>query len=342
MRAPLLTICVPTYNRADCLEDLLRTLRTELQGLQGQVRLIVGDNGSTDRTPEVTRAFAQDMPDMLVLRHERNLGPDENFCRCITEVSSEYFWIIGDDDLPRPGLIAAMLRLLPSARPDLVYINSKDMEALTEADFIPLRDTELDAAELDREAFARLIHVGMTFVSGCILRREHAPDAALRRFTATHLVQLGWVFPALARGRRFMHVRVPAVFATAAGRGSYAVLRVFGDNFQRIAREVFSADRQARHVGELIVSRTSIFYLPSVVWSFRQATLGEFDYSERVSVAMRPQLGRSLIYRLLIQPLEALPALPAHALFKLGHLVGRFVSLYDRLHSRSRGAMQKL
>ncbi|MBO9688661.1 MAG: glycosyltransferase family 2 protein [Mitsuaria chitosanitabida] len=338
----MLTICIPTYNRADCLEMLLDALRVELGTLQGLVRVVIGDNASTDRTPEVTRAFAAAMPDALVLRHERNLGPDENFCRCIAEVATEHFWIIGDDDLPRPGLIAAMLPMLERAAPDLLYINSKDMGDVTEADREALSPGSLDAASLDRRAFASLIHVGMTFVSGCVIRRRFAPNDGLRRFTGTHLVQLGWVFEALAQGQRFVHVRTPAVFATAGNRGSYAVLRVFGDSFQRIAREVFVADKASRRIGELIVSRTSIYFLPSVVWALRQATLGDFDRSERAAAAMQSQLGGSLIYRLLVLPLESLPTLPARALMALNGIIGRFVSLYDRANARLRGALRPL
>jgi abequosyltransferase len=340
--APLLTICIPTYNRADCLRALLDVLQAELTTQPGLVRVVIGDNGSTDVTPEITRAFAAQVPDTRVLRHAQNLGPDENFCRCIAEVETEYFWIIGDDDLPQRGLISVLLTMLKQASPDLVYINSKDMDAVTGADREALRSEALDAAILDRRAFASLIHVGMTFVSGCVIRRQFAPDAALRRFTGTHLVQLGWVFGALAQGQRFVHVRNRAVFATAGNRGSYAVLRVFGDSFQRIAREVFVGDKESRRLAELVVSRTSIYFLPSVVWALRQATLGDFDRSERAASAMQSQLGGSLVYRLLVLPLESLPMRSASWLMRFNSLIARLVSLYDRLNARARGALRPL
>ena len=48
---PLLTIGIPTYNRAKFLRRLLEQLRTELAGLDGQVEVLVSDNASTDDTP---------------------------------------------------------------------------------------------------------------------------------------------------------------------------------------------------------------------------------------------------------------------------------------------------
>lgn len=341
-QTPMLTICIPTYNRADCLVALLDTLRTELAALPGRVRVVIGDNASTDHTPEVTRAFVAVVPDTLVLRHKHNLGPDENFCLCIAQVETDYFWIIGDDDLPRRGLIAALLTMLEQAKPDLAYINSKDMDAIASADREPLTSQALDSAMLDRRAFASLIHVGMTFVSGCVIRRQYAPNEALRRFTGTHLVQLGWVFGALSQGQRFVHIRNHAVFATAGNRGSYAVLRVFGDSFQRITREVFFENEESRRLAELVVSRTSIYFLPSVVWALRQATLGDFDRSERAASAMQSQLGSSLVCRLLVLPLESLPMRSASRLMRLSGIIARLVSLYDRLNARARGAMRPL
>src|SRR5690349_9740053 len=110
--APLLTLIVPTYNRADSLELLLRTLADECRGLAGAVSVLVSDNASTDRTPEVTRAAQAAWPELLVQRHPANCGPEENFCTGVERVESRYFWIIGDDDCPKRGVLAKIVSLL--------------------------------------------------------------------------------------------------------------------------------------------------------------------------------------------------------------------------------------
>ncbi len=74
----LLTIAVPTYNRAGCLSFLLTALQRELVGLEDRVGLIVGDNASTDATPEVTSALQAALPTATVLRHAINVGAEEN------------------------------------------------------------------------------------------------------------------------------------------------------------------------------------------------------------------------------------------------------------------------
>jgi len=50
---PLLSICMPTYNRADLLELALRSLIPQVAATNGEVELIVSDNCSSDHTPNV-------------------------------------------------------------------------------------------------------------------------------------------------------------------------------------------------------------------------------------------------------------------------------------------------
>jgi glycosyltransferase involved in cell wall biosynthesis len=72
----LLTIIVPTYNRSACLSMLLNALTVELNGLEGRVEVVIGDNAAADATPAVTAAFADRWAATCILRHAENLGPE--------------------------------------------------------------------------------------------------------------------------------------------------------------------------------------------------------------------------------------------------------------------------
>lgn len=49
---PFLSICIPTYNRADFLRLCLKRLQ-ELEGVLPDFEIIVSDNASTDHTASV-------------------------------------------------------------------------------------------------------------------------------------------------------------------------------------------------------------------------------------------------------------------------------------------------
>ena len=341
LATPAITIIVPTFNRAHCLRMLLGALKVELRGLEGRIAVVIGDNASSDGTPDVTWDFALAWADTRVLRHENNVGPEENFCRCVEQVRSTYFWIIGDDDLPRAGAIRALLELLERQKPDLLYMESRWTPTLTSHDEAgatgPLR-----ASLNDRSTFARRVHVWTTFISGCIVRTAFVSTSSLRLYTGTSLVQLGWIFGALKQGTRFVHVATPCVLATSGASGGYAVLKVFGQNFPRIARDALSGTRALDTLAADIVSRASIAYLPNLVWDLREAKAGNFDQSESVTTTLGPELGRTLPYRLLIKPMVDASPRVAKGLLKLSHVATRIVSLLDLLHARLSGSLHAL
>src|ERR1700761_1591163 len=109
MTRALLTIVVPTYNRRDNLALLLRALQPELAPLRESVAVLVSDNASTDGTQALTQEMQAQWPELVVQRHPANLGPDGNFASCVARVDTRYFWIIGDDDLPKRGVVAKLV-----------------------------------------------------------------------------------------------------------------------------------------------------------------------------------------------------------------------------------------
>lgn len=329
-----LTIIIPTYNRGVCLEALLNSLLVELEGLEGQVAVVIGDNASSDYTPTLIARFVSQWSDTLVLRHAANLGAEENFCRCVEQVQTSYFWIIGDDDLPRAGAVKALLPMLTQGHPDLVYLSSSWSLTLSgnEAEN-PL--STLDGDWLDQASFARRTHVWTTFISGFIVRRDFAPDTKLRRFTGSSLVQLGWVLEALKTGRRFLYIVTPCVLATSGNTGGYSVLVVFGQNFQRITRDMLHCSAALQQIASAMITRASIAFLPDLIWSYKQGRLGTFEAGESVAQALAPELDRTWVYHLLLLPLEHASPLMSKTLLKCAHGLSRLIRVYDRLTAKA-------
>ena len=100
-------IVVVTYNRADLLERMLAGLAA-LERLPEAV--IVVDNASTDRTPDVLAAATN--PGLQVLRAEENLGGAGGFHRGVHEAYEQGFdriWLMDDDVIPAPDCLTVLL-----------------------------------------------------------------------------------------------------------------------------------------------------------------------------------------------------------------------------------------
>lgn len=94
--SPLVSILVPTYNGE-------RFLKAALQSALGQshrnIEVLVGDDGSTDRTPEILAAAAAKDARIRVLRFDPNIGALENPRRLLAEARGEYVKFLMHDDV---------------------------------------------------------------------------------------------------------------------------------------------------------------------------------------------------------------------------------------------------
>lgn len=77
---PELSVVIPAYNEEDCLSDTLNELRTTLEeaGMDNWEVLIV-DDGSHDRSPEIARRFSRDDSRFRLLQFEGNCGQTAAF-----------------------------------------------------------------------------------------------------------------------------------------------------------------------------------------------------------------------------------------------------------------------
>lgn len=122
---PLLSICIPTYNRLRYLEELLLRLIEQIRLIPGgEVELLVSDNASIDGTSEFLKN--QVIPFLRAWTNSENIGGDRNFLKCVTEANGEYVWLVGDDDIVPDGAVARVLQNLKEHTPALLISDQED------------------------------------------------------------------------------------------------------------------------------------------------------------------------------------------------------------------------
>lgn len=107
----LLSICIPTYNRAKYLKICLNSIINDIKGLEDEVEIVVSDNCSTDNTEEIAREIFSNI-EFCYFKNSTNIGGNRNIIRAAEIASGEFCWIIGDDDFILPGSIHRLIKLI--------------------------------------------------------------------------------------------------------------------------------------------------------------------------------------------------------------------------------------
>jgi hypothetical protein len=195
---PYLTIAIPTFERAPRLAALLERLVEELSG-RDDVDVLVADNASSDGTQAVLAAAAGRLP-LRIQRHDANIGPLENVRWLLINAGAEYVWCFGDDDLPEPGGVAAVLDLLRRYEPVWLHVPHRwidDAGRVVNGSPVPVADEVFaDSGDLFRR-----YNQWLTFLSASIVRGEEAAEAARGHPTENRYSPLVWFFRAARHGR---------------------------------------------------------------------------------------------------------------------------------------------
>ena len=114
----VLSINIPTYNRARYLRALVDSIGNDLRDLEARVEINIIDNSSTDDTAQIADALTNDFPCIRYQKNEENIGAIANIQKAHRVGTGLYLWVMGDDDyLVHGGLkrIVQSLSLKPAA-----------------------------------------------------------------------------------------------------------------------------------------------------------------------------------------------------------------------------------
>lgn len=118
MGAPRVTVFVPVWNRAHVLGE---TLASVLAQSYADFELLVLDDGSSDGSAEVARAFGD--PRIRLVVHERNLGIPATRNHGLQLARGEYLAIVDSDDVSLPRRLALQVAWL-DAHPQVAALGS--------------------------------------------------------------------------------------------------------------------------------------------------------------------------------------------------------------------------
>jgi glycosyltransferase involved in cell wall biosynthesis len=110
MEDPKVSVLIPSYNQEHVIEQ---TVLSALTQDYSNLEVVVSDDASPDRTPQLLRELQGQYPDRLkVFLHQTNLGVTRNHTRGLLECHGDFIAFQDGDDLFLPGKISKQVKFM--------------------------------------------------------------------------------------------------------------------------------------------------------------------------------------------------------------------------------------
>ena len=233
MKEKILTICIPTYNRAAALKENIILVLEQLKTIEeGEVEFIVSDNCSTDETYSLVSEFVESGAKIIYNRNDANLGSTGNFLKCMHLATGKYILLLGDDDYLASGALRYLISCLKDKNYGLLHIDvhSQTTYPLTEY--------------FDNNVFLKKINRQFTWMSGNVFRKDIVKLVNPSKYMNSFLLQMPY-FLTSALENEVNAITGEYIIAIDAGQKhevlnhgeSYNFIKIFANNYLWIMSE---------------------------------------------------------------------------------------------------------
>jgi abequosyltransferase len=117
----ILSICIPTYNRAAYIGE---TLESIIPQLDDDDEILIVDGASTDNTEDVVRQYTMKETRIRYIRLPTKGGLEQDYDKSMQLAYGKYCWLFSDDDILKPGAVNAVKSAIDEGH-DLVVVNAE-------------------------------------------------------------------------------------------------------------------------------------------------------------------------------------------------------------------------
>lgn len=166
----IITIAIPTYNRAEQLEASICEL---LKILPAECCVLVSDNGSTDSTLEVCKKFSKSDA-FEFLENEKNEGYDKNVLKLLLNIRTDYVWFLSDDDRITEDLLSIVCQACTKGECAGILIDAQVMNENNHVVIPTLSNIQIDGPLLLEDKHLETMYKWSTLISSIVVRSDLA------------------------------------------------------------------------------------------------------------------------------------------------------------------------
>lgn len=217
---PLLSLCIPIYNRLSYLERQLARMLEDKDLFVKQIQLIISDNCSEDDLESCCIRFQKQGLNLVYHRNVVNIGAECNFEWCYNHANAKYIWILGSDDIPKKGVVRKIVECLETGYYGLLHLSMTKM------------DQELTIYH-NSDKMAVRMNYWVTFVSANILLLESLKKMNISKGNGSMIIHVPIILNACFFSPENAVLYLPQFFeegTDGANNGGYNLFQVFVGN----------------------------------------------------------------------------------------------------------------
>ena len=230
MERPLLSICIPTYNRCENLRRTLESIVSD-DGFSQETEVVVSDNASTDNTKEMVLEYVNYYPNIKYYRNEINIR-DSNFPLALDRGTGFYLKLNNDNRVLRKGALRYMLCAIKENIKDkdpIFFINRKAFHASNETQV-------LKCSSLDDFVIHLSYYCTGIWLFGAWKDDWNAVNDKMR-YSPLQLSQQDWFYQIIInKGGCLLYTEVCSDSAPVGPRRGYNWFQVQVDNYYQIMK----------------------------------------------------------------------------------------------------------
>lgn len=280
-KRPLLSICIPTYNRCEILQRSLKHYFAAPE-CDDTVEIIVSDNASTDDTQKICERLAADYHNFQYYRNEENVR-DENFCIVLDYANGEYIKLMNDSIyMPNDALRLMKQQIIAH------HAEHHALFFVTQPVFERIKASEIICNNLDE--YVQRVSLFCTAISLFGTWNDDWQEVTeKRRFTHLQLSQVDWTYQIIVKkhGCRLVYLDpywIPTERAEHKYSQDYSFYKVHLENYS-IIKQFYYKDG---HLSKRTMRDDDLFFLRHYRKNIAEVLLlrkkGKFDTSNAFTI----------------------------------------------------------
>jgi len=218
----LLSICIPTFNRAQYLKNTLYSIIGQ-EKFSESCEVIISDNNSTDNTREIGEYFSEKYDNIRYYCNETNIGVDRNFLKLLNYGQGKYLKLHNDRACFYEDKLNELVEYLANVNHSVVFILNEHT-GLQEKGVVECKNFN---------EFVRIVSYWSTWMSGIIFKnREYKNLENKDRAIESFLVQTDIMLRLVSKSSKSLIINKKIIYEQdVPSKGGYNFFEVFTRNY---------------------------------------------------------------------------------------------------------------